>query len=105
MAKKGGNPQNFKGKGFHTNPERINKKGAPKKLPELDALLAEVLGEEKDGKTAAEAILSAIRLKAVKGDVRAAEMLMDRAYGKAKQQIDLDVNKNVIKVVMKKNAK
>lgn len=93
------------GKPFVKGDPRINRKGAPKKLPELDKLLAEVLGEEKDGKTAAEAILSAIRLKAVKGDVRAAEMLMDRAYGKAKQQIDLDVNKNVIKVVMKKNAK
>lgn len=91
------------GKPFVKGDPRINRKGAPKKLPELDKLLAEVLGEEKDGKTAAEAILSAIRLKAVKGDVRAAEMLMDRAYGKAKQPIDLDVNKNVIKVVMKKN--
>lgn len=90
MAKKGGNPQNFKGKGFHTNPERINKKGAPKKLPQLDVILADVLGETKDGKTAAQAILSAIRLKAVKGDVRAAEMLMDRAYGKAKQPVDVE---------------
>lgn len=102
MAKKGGNPQNFKGKGFHTNPERINKKGAPKKLPELDALLAEVLGEEKDGKTAAEAILKAIRLKAAKGDIRAAEMIFDRAYGKAKQFIDLKGDVTVIRVSMKK---
>jgi hypothetical protein len=46
------------------------------------------LGEEKDGKTAAEAILMALRAKAAKGDVRAAEVLLDRAYGKAKQFID-----------------
>lgn len=65
-----------------------NPNGRPKKLPELDKLLADVLGEEKDGMTAGEAILKALRLKATKGDVRAAEVLLDRAYGKAKQSID-----------------
>ncbi len=61
-----------------------NPKGRPKKIPELRELLANVLGDEKDGKTAAEAILMALRAKAVKGDVRAAELLLDRAYGKVK---------------------
>lgn len=56
-------------------------------MPELKVLLAEVLGEEKDGIAAAKAILMALRLKATKGDVRAAELLMDRAYGKAKESI------------------
>jgi hypothetical protein len=65
-----------------------NPNGRPKKLPELDVLLAEVLGEEKDGKTAAQAILAALRAKATKGDVRAAEVLLDRAWGKAKQSIE-----------------
>jgi hypothetical protein len=65
-----------------------NPKGRPPKLPQLDKLLDSVLGEEKDGMTAAEAILKALRLKAAKGDVRAAEVLLDRAYGKAKQPID-----------------
>jgi hypothetical protein len=64
-----------------------NPKGRPPKLPQLDKLLDNVLGEEKDGMTAAEAILKALRLKAAKGDVRAAEVLLDRAYGKAKQSI------------------
>ena len=59
--------------------------GRPKKLPELHVLLADVLGEEKDGVSAAEAILKAIRAKAAKGDTRAAELLLDRAYGKPKQ--------------------
>ncbi len=63
--------------------------GRPKKLPELRELLANVLGDEKDGKTAAEAILMALRAKAAKGDVRAAELLLDRAYGKPKQDVDL----------------
>lgn len=65
-----------------------NPRGRPKKLPQLDTLLAEVLGDEKDGVTAAEAILRAIRAKAARGDVRAAEVLLDRAWGKPKQSID-----------------
>jgi tagatose-1,6-bisphosphate aldolase len=62
--------------------------GRKRELPELDKLLADVLGEEKDGITAGEAILKALRAKATKGDVRAAEVLLDRAYGKAKQHIE-----------------
>lgn len=65
-----------------------NPNGAPKKLPDLQVLLAEVLGEEKDGKTAAFAILAALRAKAAKGDVRAAEVLMNRSYGLPKQSIE-----------------
>ena len=69
-----------------------NPNGRPKKLPELDKLLADVLGEEKDGISAGEAILKALRAKATKGDVRAAEVLLDRAYGKARQTIDSNMN-------------
>lgn len=65
-----------------------NPNGRPKKIPELDKLLADVLGEEKDGKTAAEAILMALRAKAAKGDVRAAEVMLNRAYGKPKEYVD-----------------
>tara|TARA_R110000868_G_scaffold191789_1_gene436036 strand:+ start:182 stop:496 length:315 start_codon:yes stop_codon:yes gene_type:complete len=67
--------------------ESGNPNGRPRKLPELDKLLADVLGEEKDGVSAAEAILKALRLKASKGDVRAIELMLDRAYGKAPQTI------------------
>lgn len=66
-----------------------NPKGRPKKLPDLEILLADVLGETKDGKTAAQAILMALRSKATKGDVRAAEVLLDRAWGKAKNHVDI----------------
>jgi len=65
-----------------------NPNGRPRKLPALDKLMADVLGEEKDGITAGEAILKALRAKATKGDVRAAEVLLDRAYGKPKQTHD-----------------
>lgn len=89
MARKATNPQNLKPykKGQSGNP-----KGRPKKIPELDKLLAEVLGEKKDGIEAAQAILMALRAKATKGDVRAAEVLLDRAYGKPKQQTDITTN-------------
>jgi hypothetical protein len=80
-------PHKFK-KGQSGNPN-----GRPKKLPELDKLLASVLGEENaNGITAAEAILMALRAKAAKGDIRAAEVLLDRGYGKAKQSIDLNAD-------------
>jgi hypothetical protein len=68
--------------------ESGNPKGRPKKIPELRELLANVLGDEKDGKTAAEAILMALRNKAIKGDVRAAELLLDRAYGRVKTELE-----------------
>ncbi len=94
-----------KAKPFTKNDPRINKKGRPTKLPHLEALLANVLGEEKDGKTAAEAILMALRGKATRGDVRAAEVLLDRAYGKVKQDIGLgNIDDKVITVELFSNG-
>jgi hypothetical protein len=66
-----------------------NPKGRPKKLPEIDKLLAEVLGEDEEHNEA-KAILKALVARAKKGDTRAAEILLDRAYGKAKQHISLE---------------
>lgn len=96
-----------------------NPKGRPKKLPEIDKLLSDVLGEEvrlkcnhqacdqgrmpdgsecpkcdggrktKTNQTAAEAILRKLRAMAASGNIRAAEILLDRAYGKAKQSMDM----------------
>lgn len=65
-----------------------NSPGRPRKLPALDVLIAEVMGEEKDGITAAEAILKKLRQQAASGNIKAAEMLLDRAYGKPKQTIE-----------------
>lgn len=77
-----------------------NPNGRPKKLPELDKLLADVLGEEKDGIEAAKAILMALRAKATKGDVRAAELILNRAYGKPKENIELSGSQDMtIKVI------
>jgi len=69
---------------------RRNLKGAPK-IPNIDDLMAEVLNEKEDGKSKARAILDKLFEKAAKGDIRAAEVLLDRGYGRAKQAIDLNV--------------
>jgi len=92
-------PHKFK-KGQSGNPN-----GRPRKLPALDKLMADVLGEEKDGITAGEAILKAIRAKAAKGDVRAAELLLDRAYGKPKQSIDNNITTTEPLVIVRTETK
>jgi hypothetical protein len=65
-----------------------NPNGRPKKLPKLDDLLADILGSEEDKESEAHAILSRLVLDARAGNTKAAEILLDRAYGKAKQSID-----------------
>ena len=96
MARKGGTIANltpFK-PGQSGNPN-----GRPRKIPALDKLLADVLGEEKDGVTEAQMILEALKAKAKKGDVRAAEVILERAYGKAKQEIAINTTeKQVMKI-------
>lgn len=68
-----------------------NPNGRPKKIPELDKILAEVLGaENKEGITEAQRIIEALKIKAQRGDVRAAEVLLDRGYGKPKQDIKVE---------------
>jgi Family of unknown function (DUF5681) len=90
-------PENVVGKGNRWKKgESGNSKGRPKKLPGLDELIDKVLGESRDGVTAMEVILRAIRAKAARGDVRAAEILLERSYGKVKQEIDLSDSRQAI---------
>jgi hypothetical protein len=67
--------------------ETLNPHGRPRKLPELDKLLAEVLGDEKGD--VAKSILESLIKEAKKGNVRAAEVLLDRAYGKPKEKVEV----------------
>lgn len=90
------NPQNLKApwkKG-----QSGNLAGRPR-LPSIQEALAKVLADEKDGRTALDVILSALRAKAAKGDVRAAEVLLDRAFGKSMQLTDITSGGESIRVV------
>lgn len=71
--------------------ESGNPNGRPRKLPALDALIEKVLGDEKEGVTAAEAILMKLRQQAATGNIKAAEILLDRAFGKAKQAHEISL--------------
>jgi hypothetical protein len=72
------------GKPFVKDDPRINRKGAPPKLPELDVILAEVFTEKERID-----LLRTLLKEALKGNVRAIEILLDRIYGKVKQQTEL----------------
>jgi len=91
-------PENIIGKGFDKHPENINKKGRPPVLPDLKEAIAKILSEEKDGITALDAILAALRARAAKGDVRAAQELLDRGFGKSQQFIDLTSKGDPLKI-------
>lgn len=55
-----------------------NANGRPKKLPALDKLLSDKSDQDY------EAVIEAIFARAKKGDMKAAELLLNRAYGKPK---------------------
>lgn len=68
---------------------RRNIKGRPK-LPDLKEAMARSLGEPtKDGRTALDQIIEALRKKAAQGDVRAAELLLARGFGKVPEKVDV----------------
>ena len=75
-------------KPFKKGDQRINRKGRPPVLPDLKNVIAKILSEEKNEMTGLEAVIRALLIKAVKGDTRAAQELLDRYYGKATQPID-----------------
>jgi hypothetical protein len=69
-----------------------NPKGRPP-APDLRATLYDALGStRKDGRTALEAIVAALIARAERGDTRAAEALLDRAFGRPTQRADLAVD-------------
>jgi len=68
-----------------------NPNGRPKKLPSLDKLLPEVLGDEADDESLIKQILVATAKRALtKGGDRAAEIILARAFGSPKQTISSD---------------
>ena len=97
-------PGNNLGQKFSSE-NQPEKNGRPKKLPPLDLLMEKVLGEEKDGITAMEAIIMKLRQQAAGGNIKASEILLDRAFGKSKQSLELSgmiATKQIVGIVIKK---
>lgn len=66
--------------------------GRKPNLPPLDELLSDLLNEPTlEGFNRAKKLLNVIWLKAEKGDLKAAEMILDRAYGKPKQVTETEL--------------
>lgn len=64
-----------------------NPNGRPKKLPALEELLLSNMSEEKDGIMAVDLVIKKLRQKAIQGDMKAIEYLLDRVYGKMKDNV------------------
>jgi len=78
--------------------KRRNVKGRPPGLPSLKESLTKLLFEEKDNKTAIEQVLTVLLNRALKGDIRAIQELLDRYYGKVSQKIDSNVSGNGLNI-------
>lgn len=117
-----GNPKAIEGQGFHTNPERINREGRPRKyvslLKESGYKLAEIndtiqsmmamdLDELKqvwDNPKATileKTIANAMKKSLEKGSLYSLETLLTRVYGKPKEQVDMNVDNKVEVVFVK----
>jgi hypothetical protein len=69
-----------------------NPKGRPKIIPLLNDVIAEIVNEpsgKKADQTKIEAVIYNLTKRAIDGDNAAAKILLEYAYGKPKQQIEL----------------
>lgn len=77
-------------KPFVKNDPRINRKGPPK-MPDLKEAIAEEIGDK-----GVREIINAIRARAKKGDTKAAELILDRYYGKLRQEMNLNIPTEIV---------
>ena len=79
-------------------------KSQMKEVPKLEVILSRILTEElKDNKTVIEVMLRNLCVNAIKGDVRAVSLILDRMYGKPKEfiynaNVNIDTKPNVIEL-------
>lgn len=72
-------------------------------MPELEELLVKILAEPSSkGMTAMEAIIRRLKTQAAAGNIKAAEILIERSYGKVKQKIEVEDTTVSIEVNAKK---
>lgn len=94
MKKKGFNPKSLSNlkppqKGERRNPNGRGAGNIAKVTKELKAIIQTQFDEEvRDGLSNIELLIKAMYSKALKGDQRAAEFLIERVYGKTPTQID-----------------
>lgn len=77
---------------FKKGDPRINRNGRKKSIPGLDRVLTEVLGADVGKKSRVQEIVEKLAQMAIKGDVRAAELLLNRCYGKVTDRIQLNAD-------------
>ena len=95
------NPQNIVKHKFKKG-QSGNPKGRPKVIPELKDILTDVLGKtDTKGISEIQKVFARLLERAKRGDVKAAEVLFDRTWGKAKQEIQ-STNVNYNKELTKK---
>lgn len=87
------NPDNIKGQGFHTDPDRINKAGRPpgRSITSIlkDLLEGTIKNASGEVKTRAEVLALTLLEKGIKGkDLRAIEQILDRTEGKPLQKVE-----------------
>jgi hypothetical protein len=113
------NPKSIAGQGFHTHPERINKEGRPRKYVSLLKEQGYKISEINDGiqalmsmtpkelkevennpnATALELTVTKAILKSMSnGSLYSMDTLMNRVYGKPKEQVDIQSD-NKIEIV------
>lgn len=111
-----GNPKAIEGQGFHTNPERINKNGRPRKyvsllkehgykLSEINDTIQNMMAMDFDELKAVwdnpkatvleKTIAAAMRKSLEKGSLYSLETLLTRVYGKPKEQMDINTDNKV----------
>lgn len=90
--------------GINDFSKRPNEAGR-NKMPDLSEALSKILNNEEDGFVVLDKILIELKKKAIKGDLKAIQELLDRAYGKSKISMDHTSNGESIRIPISSWAK